>query len=146
MSCKLDSLHRAHIATTCYRQLSRNVARMIAVGGVVNYKDDDGIVAMMMAAMCHVIIHEFRRREITRLAHQMLIQLGPRLKRHCPCILVSLVSLSRPACPQTFVYVLLCCESSTTCVADPRLLSSVDLRRANNSSSLSRILSQLLRI
>ena len=55
---------------------------MIAVGGVVNYKDDDGIVAMMMAAMCHVIIHEFRRREITRLVHQMLIQLGPRLKRH----------------------------------------------------------------
>ena len=51
---------------------------MIAVGGVVNYKDDDGIVAMMMAAMCHVIIHEFRRRETTRLVHQMLIQLGPR--------------------------------------------------------------------
>ena len=43
-------------------------------------------------------------------------------------------------------HVLLCGESSTTCVADPRLLSSVDLRRANNSSSLSRILSQLLRI
>ena len=82
MSCKLDSLHRAHIATTCYRQLSRNVAMMIVVGGVVNYEDDDGIVAMMMAAMCHVIIHEFRRREITRLVHQMLIQLGPRLKTH----------------------------------------------------------------
>ena len=43
-------------------------------------------------------------------------------------------------------HVLLCSESSTTCVADPRLLSSVDLRRANNFSSLSRILSQLLRI
>ena len=42
-------------------------------------------------------------------------------------------------------HVLLCSESSTTCVADPRLLSSVDLRRANNSS-LSRIFSQLLRI